>query len=192
MKRLLVFSGLIASGKSTLAAAFAKQQACRYYNTDRVRKELAGIAAGATQCEDMGQGIYRPEFTRKTYGEMITRAQNDFAAGKNCVVLDGSYQQRAERDLLRHLAESCSAQLIFILCVCDEAETKRRLEERARDQSAVSDGRWEIYLRQRENFQMPSELDQSSLIHIDSNDNVERLLLRLEILLAAVITEAVP
>ena len=41
--RIFVFFGLIASGKSTLAEHFAKRYHLPYYNTDRVRKELAGI-----------------------------------------------------------------------------------------------------------------------------------------------------
>ena len=40
---LAVFFGMTASGKSTLALAWAKRCQAPYYNTDRVRKELAGL-----------------------------------------------------------------------------------------------------------------------------------------------------
>ena len=42
---ILVFFGMTASGKSTLAQACADRYGAPYYNTDRIRKELAGLEA---------------------------------------------------------------------------------------------------------------------------------------------------
>ncbi|MCI5209954.1 MAG: hypothetical protein D3910_14420 [Candidatus Electrothrix sp. ATG2] len=67
---LYIFFGLIASGKSTLAELFAEAQGFPYYNTDRVRKELAGIALNERRPDGMDQGIYTPAFTEKTYQAM--------------------------------------------------------------------------------------------------------------------------
>ena len=64
---LFVFMGLIASGKSTLAAAWAKKYTLPYYNSDIVRKKLAGFSANTRQASAFHQGIYSPEMTRKTY-----------------------------------------------------------------------------------------------------------------------------
>lgn len=177
---LVVFAGLIASGKSTLAEAFARARGCPSYNTDRVRKELAGLAATERRPDGLDQGIYSPEFSATTYQEMLKRAGADLTAGAACVVLDGSYQDRAERDRVRTLADRHGAGVVFVLCVCGEAETMRRLKERARDPNAVSDGRWEIYLGQRERFRPFSELDPSTLLTLDSEAPLERLLARLD------------
>ena len=54
---IYIFFGLIASGKSTLAELFAAAHHFPYYNTDRVRKELAGLAANERRPDGLGQGL---------------------------------------------------------------------------------------------------------------------------------------
>jgi predicted kinase len=179
MSRIVVFFGLIASGKSTLAEAFARQRNYPYHNTDRMRKELAGLAAGTRRTEEFQQGIYTREFSRRTYQELMNRAAADIRAGGPGVVLDGSYHQRAERDLVRRLAAELDADCTFVLCRCGEAEVQRRLTLRALDPQAVSDGRWEIYLTQKEKFEAPAEVPKDDLIVLDTEAPVADLLAEL-------------
>lgn len=181
---LYVFFGLIASGKSTLGEAFAEKNNMRYYNSDVVRKELAGKLAGNGRKAGFDEGIYTKEFTEKTYSALLDRAENDLQNGIS-VILDASYQDPAERQRVRKLAERQDVPLYFVLCLCPEEEMKERMEIRARDPKAVSDGRWEIYLKQKERYQAPDELPDGSLITIDTTDTVENLLATLEQLLAA-------
>lgn len=101
------------------------------------------------------------------------------------VILDASYQDPQERLRVRKLADKLSLPLYFVLCLCPEEEMKTRMEIRARDPKAVSDGRWEIYLKQKERYQPPEELPADTLITIDTNDSVENLLTTLEDELAA-------
>ena len=176
MARIVVFFGLIASGKSTLAEGFARQQDLPSYNTDRVRKELAGLAASERRPDGFQQGIYTSEFSRRTYQEMLDRTAADIRAGRAGVVLDGSYHRRAERDQVRDLAVGLGAACTFVLCECGEAEVKRRLAERARDPQAVSDGRWEIYLTQKETFEAPAEVPVADLLTMNTEAPVAELL----------------
>lgn len=176
MPTIYVFLGLIASGKSTLAQRFADCHGLPYYNTDRVRKELAGLDARQQQADRYNQGIYTGEFSRKTYEEMLRRAQTDIRAGARGVVLDGSYHKQEERDRVRRLADAEGARTIFVLCICSDAEVKKRLAQRAEDPDAVSDGRWEIYQVQKEVFQPPAELRESELITLDTERPVAELL----------------
>ena len=69
------------------------------------------------------------------------------------VVLDGSYSRRADRERVRSMAAGMGVRCVFIFCTCSEKEVRRRLELRARDPEAVSDGRWEIYLHQKQTFE---------------------------------------
>jgi len=63
--KIYVFFGMIASGKSFLARSFAQNRNYACYNTDRVRKELAGLDP-VTNCPDgFNQGIYTQEFSLK-------------------------------------------------------------------------------------------------------------------------------
>ena len=173
---LYIFFGLIASGKSTLAELFAATQGLPYYNTDRVRKELAGIATNERRPDGMGQGIYTPEFSERTYQAMLDSAAQDFKTGATGVVLDGSYSKAADRHKVSELASTLTLQIRFILCSCSEQETKRRLSLRAQDPNAVSDGRWEIFVQQRTTFEQPAELLPHQITHIDTEAEPQELL----------------
>jgi predicted kinase len=179
MSRIVVFFGLIASGKSTLAENFARQQGLPYYNTDRVRKELAGLAAAERRPDGFQHGIYTSEFSRRTYQALLDRAAADIRAGRSRVVLDGSYHRRAERDEVRELAAELRISCTFVQCQCGDEEVKRRLAERARDPRAVSDGRWEIYLTQKEKFEAPAEVPAADLVIMNTEAPVADLLAEL-------------
>ena len=180
MKRtVFVFFGLIASGKSTLAEAWALRFQLPYYNSDRVRKELAGLVPETGKKDKYNEGIYSQKFTRKTYDALIERAEKDLGKGLS-VVLDASYQSHRERNELHEFAERSGCRLIFVLCECPEEETRRRLQLRAKDPHAVSDGRWEIYLKQKERYEAPEDLGKNELITIDTSDTVEKLISKLE------------
>ena len=175
---LFIFFGLIATGKSTVAQAWADSRSLSYYNSDVVRKELAGLAPQTHQCETADQGIYTSEFTAKTYAALLERAEQDLTHGRG-VVLDASYQRQADRDRVQMLAQRLGIRLYCILCVCPEEEMKRRMAKRALDPQAVSDGRWEIYLKQKERFEAPTELGPNQLITLSTDLPVETVLQQL-------------
>ncbi len=176
---LYVFFGMIATGKSTVALAWARHKGLCAYNSDRIRKELAGINPTAGQRESVDAGIYAKEFSRKTYETLRKKAQACLQQG-NSVILDASYQYARDRQELRDLAKSLSCRVYFILCTCSEREMKQRMELRAQDPTSVSDGRWEIYLKQRQRFEPPDELAASELIIIDTRAPVGKIVQELE------------
>jgi uncharacterized protein len=179
-KRLLVFFGMIASGKSYLAKACAEKWGCVYHNSDVVRKELAGIGSGSRQHSGYDMGIYSGEFSRRTYDALISLARQDLGQEKNsCVILDASYQSAGERQRI------CSEfgqgfQLLFIHCRCEEEVLKKRMEQRLKDPEAVSDGRWEIYLQQKSRFETPVELLPDQLLTLETNRPLAELVSLLE------------
>lgn len=173
---LVVFFGMIATGKSYLASAWASHYNLPYYNSDRVRKELAGIAPETGQQEEMDKGIYSPEFSRRTYDALIEHADRHFQADRQaCVVLDGSYQSFKERELLRQHFQD-QVRLVFVHCFCSENVVQERLKLRAGDLDAVSDGNWKIYLSQKKRFQPVT--DQEQAVALDTDAPVEELMKR--------------
>ena len=172
-----MFFGLIASGKSTLARAWAARSGWRHHNSDVVRKKLAGISPETPAREALGAGIYSPEFTRRTYDRLLALAEEDLARGRN-VILDASYSKKEERDRVRALATRMRAGCRFLLCLCGEEEVARRLVARSLEPGAVSDGRMEIYQAQKKSFEPPDELDSSHLIRFDTEHPLEELLER--------------
>lgn len=182
-KRVVVFFGLIASGKSFVAKAWAQKHQFPYYNTDVVRKRLAGIGSTEARPEAIGAGIYSPVFTRLTYDALLEFARHDLDdPAVSCVVLDGSYHARAERDRVRERFDRL-ARVVFVLCCCGEEVTKIRLAKRAADPEAVSDGRLEIYLKQKEKFEEPDELLFGQLSRLDTDKAGDSLLTTLDSIL---------
>ncbi len=174
-KRVIIFFGLIASGKSYLATRWAKGKGYPYYNSDVVRKELAGLKPETSQRKGVGEGIYTSTFSRKTYDELLRRVQVALDSGEHeCVVLDGSYQSRAERDRVCNALKEHAA--LFVYCRCPESVMKMRMEQREQDPKAISDGRWEIYLKQKECFEYPVELSPRQLLILDTDNDVEEVL----------------
>jgi predicted kinase len=94
-------------------------------------------------------------------------------------VLDGSYRSRRERDRVCQVFEQ-RAKVAFVRCFCGEEVVKARLAKRAADPDAVSDGRWDIYLHQKEIFEYPDELPADQCRMIDTDQPVELLLDRLD------------
>jgi predicted kinase len=172
---LYVFFGMIATGKSSLAQSWARHKQLRSYNSDLVRKELAGISPTESQRRTINAGIYSRDFSRKTYRALLERAEARLQQGES-VILDASYQFARDRKDLKALAKNLNCQVYFILCQCSEVEMKRRMDERAQDPAAVSDGRWEIYLKQKKRFEPPDELAAPELIIIDTQAPLEDLL----------------
>ena len=188
--KVLVFLGMIASGKSYLAAAWARHHGCAYYNSDRVRKELAGLVPESRQAAAVDQGIYSREFSRRTYDQLLILAEQDLDTKPGvCVVLDGSYQARGERQrVLESLA--VKARVLFVHCICPEEVMRERMEQRQHDSQAMSDGRWEVYLQQKARFELPSELRPEQLLTIDTNQPLDALLILLDEWMVRVETQA--
>ena len=175
---LYVFFGMIATGKSTLARKWARHKKLHAYNSDWVRKELAGITPSESRRQTIDEGIYSREFSRKTYEALREKAEELLQRGDS-VVLDASYQYARDRQELRALAKKCNCQVFFILCQCPEEEMKKRMEAREQDPAAISDGRWEIYLKQKKRFEPPDELGARELISIDTQAPLAALLEKL-------------
>lgn len=120
-----------------------------------------------------GEGLYSREYTEKTYEQLFVHAENAVKSGQDCI-LDGSFSSIQWRERL------CERTLpvvpVFIYCFCSEEIIKNRLRSRMQDRNAVSDGTWDIYLMQKENFQHPEETESGEFISLDTNKTIEELL----------------
>ena len=154
---LIVTMGMPATGKTTLAHALATRLGLVHLSSDRMRKELAGIALTAQHTGAFNAGIYRPEMTRRTYTALHRRAGRWLRRGQS-VVLDATYGNPAERAAVSHLARRTCARLIVFVCEADEATIQARLAARATDATAVSDARLTVWPALRDAFVNPTEL----------------------------------
>lgn len=178
--RLIVFFGLSGSGKSYLARRWAARHGYGYHNSDEVRKNLSGVAPESRHHVPFNEGLYSPEQSRRTYAALLQRAGRDLEeqtlAG---TVLDGSYTDGAERQRVVDRF-SVGTVISFILCSCSTALTRERFSLRGRDEQAVSDGRWEIYCKQKQGFEVPTHIEGARLLNLDTDAHVDQLIARVD------------
>nr|PZN39739.1 MAG: gluconate kinase [Actinomycetota bacterium] len=113
--RLVLVGGPPGSGKSTLAAGLADRLGLTLLASDRVRKELAGIDPAASAAAPYGEGIYTPEWTARTYAELLRRAERLLGLGES-VVLDASFTDPGHRAAAAEVAERAHADLVAFRC----------------------------------------------------------------------------
>lgn len=140
---VVAVGGLLASGKSTVAARIGALMTAPIVDADRTRKHLAGLASEEPAREAAFQGIYSPGFTEKVYREVFRRA-DAVLSSRRPVVLDASFRSRELRALARELASRRGVPFTFVECRAPETLLRRRLAQRETERG-VSDGRLEIF-----------------------------------------------
>lgn len=140
---VVAVGGVIASGKSTIAACIGNDLGAPIVDADRTRKSMLGTPAMQKVHEAAWQGAYDPQFTERVYEEVLRRAEIVLASGRP-VVVDASFRSRSMRQGVRDLARRFGVPFRFVECRADAALCRERLERRAREGS-VSDGRLEIF-----------------------------------------------
>jgi aminoglycoside phosphotransferase family enzyme/predicted kinase len=149
---LVIFSGLMGTGKSTLAAELAFELGLEQVKSDTVRKQIAGIPATERCLANYNEGIYSADYSRKTYQRLLEAAKRALASGSS-IVLDASFCKKEDREPFRLLAEKTGAGFFIINTTCPDKVVKDRLDSRILDEGEPSDGRWELYHRQKEEFE---------------------------------------
>ena len=181
--RLILMNGLTGTGKSTLARALAGVLPAEVIDSDSTRKRLAGLSPTERDPSGYGEGIYSAAMTEKVYRELLVRAGKLLARGQT-VILDATYTGRADRQQARELAQEFGAEFLIAQCEVAEDVARSRLLTRVDDPASVSDGRWEIYLAQRDTADPLDRAEEPVTRRIDTgrpmDSQVESLLLRLE------------
>ncbi len=151
---LFITCGLMGSGKSSLAGQVAFELGIAGFNSDTVRKRLAGIRPDAPVTEAYAVGLYDRKTSDATYAELLRLAETELAAGRS-VIIDASFSRREDRTRCAALAGRSAAAFVILHVTCGDTENRRRLVERSAKGASVSDGRVELLDRQRQAFEPP-------------------------------------
>ena len=173
MRNPIVVFGLSGSGKSFLSSLLHKHFGYEWLRSDVIRKELAGIKPQQSAKADFGKGIYTEDMTRRVYEEMVRRAKGLTEGGKK-VVLDATFLKRWQRELVLKNFENP----LFIFAWAPEEVIKERLSKR----KDVSDADFNIYLKQKEVFEEPEEID---YVKVNTDKSPEELIKELEKIITA-------
>ncbi|WP_022670554.1 AAA family ATPase [Hippea alviniae] len=166
--KVLVFSGLSGSGKSTVVLELSKRYGFVVLSSDVIRKRLAGLSLDDKEMVSFGEGIYSMEMTRKTYSKMFEDAYQLVRIGKS-VILDATFLRSSSRKAVEKLFKRLGIKPVIVFFDIDDKTAKKHFEKREKEES-VSDGRFEIYLKQKEILEKPE-----NAITVNANWSVEKI-----------------
>jgi aminoglycoside phosphotransferase family enzyme/predicted kinase len=172
---LFLTCGLMGTGKSTVARALSEALGWERLSSDILRKELAQLSPLEHRYEKYHQGLYSPNFSQRTYQALFDRARDILNAG-NSLIIDASFKKKTDRQEAQSLAHQAKADFLLIECQSDEREIHRRLTLRAGDQSESSDGRWELFVDQKEEFEKVEDMGPDSHLLLNTQKSVEDFL----------------
>lgn len=171
---LFITSGLVGTGKTTVACALARKLGLVVISSDITRKQLAGILLTENRLDEFGTGIYTPEYTRRTYQKMFSEAK-EILVGGDSVILDASFSKAVERLKAEELARKSRADFMVVECILDEEAIRGRLAERER-QGSISDAREDVFESQKRLFEPLTEIPNGYHIVVDTSQSVDTLL----------------
>jgi predicted kinase len=140
---LVLVGGGPGTGKTTVASRLGDHYGWAVLSTDEIRKELAGGDPRVHQVAEPDKGIYHPDMTAATYGELLRQAEVVLASGTS-VILDASWTSAEHRAAARALAEKRQAVTVEIECRIDVAIARERVARRLADGWNPSDATPEV------------------------------------------------
>ena len=126
---LVLIGGLPGTGKSVLAGTLAGQLGFTVLNSDRIRKELAGIPAERKASAPYGAGIYEQSWSERTYTELLHRAADLLAHGES-VIADASWISAGHRAAAAAVADCAAADFVALKCTAPAGLAARRMSSR--------------------------------------------------------------
>jgi aminoglycoside phosphotransferase family enzyme/predicted kinase len=169
---LVLIGGLPGAGKSTLARELAEQAEFCVIRSDLVRKELAGAVGLRPNPSAFDEGIYSADWTERTYGECLRRAEGFLFEGKR-VLIDASFRAEAQRRTFHETAKRWGVPALFLLCQAGSDAIRERLARRRGD---ASDADWSVHLKLAESWEKPEPSTQSILRTIATGASVDQAL----------------
>ncbi len=162
-KALIITHGLSGSGKSSFARELADHCGAIHLQSDRERKRLHGLAATAVSHSPLDGGIYTDRANRATYERLRSLAEIGLAADYP-VIVDATFLQKKQRNLLRRLAAEQQVPLLILDFPVPEKELQRRLRQRAATGDDPSEGTLQVLVRQLTLQQPLSQTEQQQTL----------------------------
>lgn len=173
--KLILMCGLTGTGKSKIAGLLSGKIDAIVLSSDKIRKELAGMDIYESDISPFGEGIYSPEMTKKVYNELSVQAYKMLREGKN-VILDATFLKESQRNEIKNAMKRLGIEPKVVFVDADDETVLKHLEIR-KEHKSVSDGRLEIYKKQKRFFEKPK--DCIKVDAEDAPDNIVRKIIKL-------------
>lgn len=164
---VVALGGMVASGKSTVAAALAGRLGAPRIVGDRVREFLEGAPPGQTAAPDQRLASFAPGFEDAAYDVFFADADAVLDSGRT-VVLDGGFPTAERRARARALALHHGVPFRFVECRVAADVARRRLARRDA-QAALDEPAWEaVYDDYAQRWEAPHEILEDERVVVDT------------------------
>ena len=165
---LFITTGLTGTGKTTISNKISVDYNAKKISTDEVRKELLGIDKYERHHEPYNTGIYSPEKMNEIYEKIVEMGKDELIKNKN-VILDATFKTKKLRNKAKFITDKIKSKFLIINSIAPEEVVKKYLEDRVKKKS-ISDGRWEIYKKQKNSFEKLDSDENYILIDVSNKD----------------------
>lgn len=152
--KLIVMCGLSGSGKSYIANLLKDEINAEVISSDILRKQLAGLKEDEKDLSDFGKGIYSSKMSDRVYAQMSENAYNLLKKGKSAI-LDATYLTEKARNGVKESMKRLAIEPTTVFVDTDDKTVIEHFKKREYEQNA-SDGRYEIYIKQKTIFEKPA------------------------------------
>lgn len=144
---LIITHGLSGSGKTTITDRLIPLTGAVRVRSDIERKRLVGMTAVESSHSGIGQGLYDPSHTERTYEHLADCARLIIKAGLPAIV-DAAFLQSDQRLRFQNLAGSLGVPFRILDCRAPEAVLRQRISERSRRGGDASEADLQVLERQ--------------------------------------------
>ena len=127
--KIWAFSGMPASGKSTVARAMARTIEAPHLRSDAIRHTLFRSQPSDPPAPSFNAGIYGQIPKRLTYGKLLDQTKATVDSGRS-VIVDATFSRPEYRRELKRLARDRHVRLTFVECRAPLKVIKSRLRKR--------------------------------------------------------------
>jgi aminoglycoside phosphotransferase family enzyme/predicted kinase len=162
VRQVLVVSGQIGTGKSTLADLLGRTLRLPVVSSDAVRKHQGGVPLDRRG----GPELYTEEATRRAYQGVMNQAQPVLDSGRG-VILDATFPSPQTRALARGLASANRCPFLLVELAGGDDLLRQRLRRREAEPS-LSDAREALLPQLQRRYQPPAELSADERLSCDA------------------------
>lgn len=165
---LIITTGLIGSGKSSIAAEIGAALGLHVLQSDVIRKETPPRMPAPSQHVPYGTGIYSHAARQRVYTVLAEQAASHLQGGQS-VILDASFSQHANRLQMARLAHAFDADFLILACTAPAGVIHKRLKARALDPCHISDARVDLLPSFSRHYEPLNASEQAACLSIDTS-----------------------
>lgn len=135
---IMITHGYSGCGKSTWAGAIAELVGAIRIRSDVERKRLHGQGGVASAAAALGEGLYAPASTARTYAHLQALTQHIIESGMP-VIVDAAFLRTEQRARFAILARALGVPFFIVDIHASEATMQRRIDLRAQARQDASD-----------------------------------------------------